>query len=156
MRQLTLYKQWRETHPKEYKKYRKRWLADHPESNKKYSKRWHAAHPGYNKRWLSAHPGYSTKFSRRWRAEHPERHKKWYLASRYDLTVRQFEALLKACHGACQICRKPFATAPRIDHDHKTKRVRGLLCNYCNVRLGFIESKLYGAALRYLKRANSR
>lgn len=38
----------------------------------------------------------------------------------------------------CAVCMAPFKDewAGYIDHDHVTGRVRGLLCDYCNVGLG--------------------
>ncbi len=40
----------------------------------------------------------------------------------------------------CAICNIPERYAPNkrlvVDHDHKTKKVRALLCNSCNVLLG--------------------
>lgn len=40
--------------------------------------------------------------------------------------------------GACGSCRKAFTNrnTPRIDHDHDTGLVRGLLCHTCNIREG--------------------
>jgi hypothetical protein len=35
----------------------------------------------------------------------------------------------------CQICASTKRLS--IDHDHKTKKVRGILCSLCNTGLGF-------------------
>lgn len=60
---------------------------------------------------------------------------------RYDMTLRDYEKLLKKQNNKCAICgsteigdksRMFFS----VDHDHKTGKVRGLLCVHCNHGLG--------------------
>jgi len=42
-------------------------------------------------------------------------------------------------HG-CAICKsKPQKRSMSIDHNHKTGKVRGLLCDSCNLSLGHLE-----------------
>jgi len=44
--------------------------------------------------------------------------------------------MLKAQGGGCAMCGKPPKNRRlHIDHDHKTKIIRGLLCYYCNRQL---------------------
>jgi hypothetical protein len=77
----------------------------------------------------------------------------------YGLTPAQFEALLKKQNYCCAICKRPFKKIqsthdPRnVDHCHKTKKVRGVLCLTCNYGLGFFqdEPRRLKNALRYLK-----
>lgn len=57
-------------------------------------------------------------------------------------------------NNACAICKISFyLTKVYIDHDHKTGKFRGLLCNRCNVALGYIESSLIDEMLIYLGRS---
>jgi hypothetical protein len=62
-------------------------------------------------------------------------------ARRYGLTVEQYHQMLENQRGLCAICLEP-PTSGRgkklyIDHDHKTGKVRGLLCHHCNMILGY-------------------
>jgi Recombination endonuclease VII len=63
----------------------------------------------------------------------------------YDLLWRQ--------QGQCKICgRRAGPRRLAIDHDHKTGRIRGLLCVRCNVGLGQFGDDPYNlqAAIFYL------
>jgi len=60
---------------------------------------------------------------------------------RYGVTPEDIAAALAAQLGACAICDicldgASKATKPHVDHDHKTGRMRALLCHHCNVLLG--------------------
>lgn len=67
----------------------------------------------------------------------------------------QYKSLLKEQNGVCAICGKPNVRASRnlsIDHCHKTKFVRGLLCTKCNFGLGYFDDneQLLLKAISYL------
>lgn len=50
-----------------------------------------------------------------------------------QLAPGEYEALLAAQGGVCAICGNPPKNRRlHIDHDHKTGRIRGLLCFTCN------------------------
>lgn len=59
---------------------------------------------------------------------------------KYGISQDQYEALLFLQGGVCAICKKPEMN-PRfsclsVDHDHRTNKVRGLLCLSCNMAIG--------------------
>jgi hypothetical protein len=72
------------------------------------------------------------------------------------MTIEDFERLLETQRGVCAICKKarPENRTLHVDHDHKTGRVRGLLCFRCNNALGDFEEKyeLFQLAADYLER----
>lgn len=80
----------------------------------------------------------------------------------YGLTPEQFQALLEAQNYKCAICGSASNKAGRkgslerlyVDHCHGEGRVRGLLCNSCNVGLGHFgdSPELLEKAIQYLKR----
>lgn len=79
--------------------------------------------------------------------DHPSKLKK-YASNRlrrrafvYGITLDEFASLLASQGGACPICGVKFESLPsqniHLDHCHVTNRIRGILCNKCNVLLGF-------------------
>lgn len=49
------------------------------------------------------------------------------------LAPGDYERMLEAQGGGCAICEtKPKTRRLHVDHDHRTGRVRGLLCFRCN------------------------
>jgi hypothetical protein len=63
-----------------------------------------------------------------------------YLKRKYGISISDYQQMLARQNGCCAVCsRQASAEAHgvlRIDHDHKTMTVRGLLCHSCNVALG--------------------
>lgn len=58
-----------------------------------------------------------------------------YLRKTYGLSLAQYNEMLRLQGGVCYICRRPRKVDARplnVDHDHRTGRVRGLLCFTCN------------------------
>lgn len=94
---------------------------------------------------IAADPSYESKAAR---------HK------RYGLTPAEYANMHAAQQGRCAICRTPVAAQARtthVDHDHATGRVRGILCQRCNIGLGFIERAEWLAQVRdYIVRNGSR
>ena len=112
---------------------------------------------------------------RRWRRENPERYRETrqrylethgeqkkardregHLRRKYGVTQNIFEALVAAQLGHCAICGASEGMALHVDHDHRTKKVRGLLCGKCNKAIGLLndDPELLVAAKLYLERAN--
>lgn len=73
------------------------------------------------------------------------------------ITMERYEAMLADQGGLCAICKgAPFGKGERlhIDHDHKSGKVRALLCGNCNTALGLLDDDpdTFSAAIEYLAR----
>jgi len=84
-----------------------------------------------------------------------ETHRGIHLKASYGLSIQDYQTMLKDQNNACALCgRSEEYKALSVDHDHKTGKVRGLLCNKCNTALGFFQDNIetVSKALDYLKR----
>jgi len=80
-----------------------------------------------------------------------------YAKVTYGLQIDHYDEMLASQKGLCAICGGPPPAHTRlvIDHSHQTGMVRGLLCNRCNVGLGFFrenQSSLANA-IQYLQKS---
>ncbi len=72
----------------------------------------------------------------------------------YGITVDEYQTMVEQQGGVCLICCQPEKNKNlSVDHCHKTKKVRGLLCGKCNVGLGYFNDseEILEAAIIYLK-----
>lgn len=73
----------------------------------------------------------------------------------YGLTVEDYDKAVLDQKGLCKICRRPPVGKTRlsIDHEHRTKVFRGLLCDPCNTAIGFLQEQpeLCRRAARYIE-----
>jgi hypothetical protein len=71
---------------------------------------------------------------------------------KYGLTENAYQNLILSQNNLCAICDESSEKSLYIDHDHKTGKVRGLLCSTCNTGLGFFrdDSNLLNKAINYL------
>jgi hypothetical protein len=80
--------------------------------------------------WYFANKNRANKKSRQ---KYEEVHRETRLVRTYGITVAQYDAILIHQNGVCAICQNPPKTRRlHVDHDHKSGRVRGLLCFRCN------------------------
>lgn len=73
------------------------------------------------------------------RRKSSEQIKNTNLKSQYGITLDQWNQMFINQNGCCAICAIPQMELKRVlsvDHNHKTGKVRGLLCGNCNHALG--------------------
>ena len=69
------------------------------------------------------------------------------------LSLEEYYARWDKQNGLCAICRGTCFRALAADHDHETKKFRGLLCSNCNRALGLFKDSVLvlERAVAYLK-----
>ena len=79
-----------------------------------------------------------------------EKRKDYTLRRTYNITLEQYNKLLKKQNGGCVCCgmknhtlQEEFNKSLVVDHSHITGKVRGLLCVYCNRALGMVTENPY-------------
>jgi hypothetical protein len=77
--------------------------------------------------------------------------REYHLRRRYGITRDEVDAMIEAQGGTCAACAgKP----EHVDHDHRTGKVRGILCFNCNQALGNVRDNtaVLSGLLSYLRR----
>ena len=91
---------------------------------------------------------------KRYELNHPDTYTNSQLKYKFGITLSQFNEMSKQQNDCCLICNKPETNGNRlsVDHCHKTGKIRGLLCDSCNVGLGrFKDDKtILEQAVKYL------
>lgn len=78
------------------------------------------------------------------------KHRNKNLMFRYKINTEDFDVILKKQKNRCAICQLESTDVLRVDHDHETGIIRGLLCHSCNLVLGHAKDNV-----QILKRAQA-
>ena len=101
---------------------------------------------------------------KKYRLDNPEEYnriKRNQNLRKYGLTFEDQEGMLREQNYKCAICGQEiflFGSSQKliahVDHDHKTGKVRGLLCKECNSGLGYFKdnTEYLLSAISYLKK----
>ena len=131
----------------------------------------------YNRPWRAKHKKYCKEYYKKYQEKHRERLKKVCAEYRknnqdkikickircnFKITQKEAEKLFKRVHGVCDICKKSETCKSHhgnimllsVDHDHKTGKIRGVLCSKCNKALGGFGNniKILKLAIKYLRK----
>ena len=91
-----------------------------------------------NGKWAKNNPERAYEGRKRWREQNLDRSKKVnknsWLKRAYGITLDKYNEMLEFQQNKCKICNENKKLV--VDHCHKTGKVRGLICDKCNVGLG--------------------
>jgi hypothetical protein len=76
-----------------------------------------------------------------------ESHRNNRLKAKYGITLEEYNKILKSQGGVCKVCGTGDPGGKygifHVDHNHKTGKIRGLLCNECNRGLGAFKDSIW-------------
>ena len=81
-----------------------------------------------------------------------------YYRRQYGITLIEVQELKEQHNNQCAICSIEFTenAKPRVDHCHRTQKIRGLLCHKCNLGIGLFKDNpiLLERAAQYVLKTN--
>lgn len=117
-----------------------------------------------------------SSYSLKWQRANPEKRRKHWAVQRerrrangherdsyyrwkYGITLQDYQRISKAQNDLCAICGHPEMSngvngkirVLSVDHNHKSGKVRGLLCFMCNSTLGIVEKVGLEKIVAYLE-----
>lgn len=116
--------------------------------------------PEYNRLYYLANKERLIEAAKKWQLLNIDKviayRRKSKLKIRYNMNSEDYDAWYEKQKGYCAICGFHQSDLKRslcVDHDHKTGKVRGLLCDDCNKGLGFFDDdpKMINKAIDYLE-----
>lgn len=141
-------KVWKGLSPEELRIAKAEYRKKHPENLKRKK--------AAARKYYKANKKKIRKKNSEWTRANPRKLLAAQLQRLYGLSLEEFNRLLIEQCGLCRICQKQMTgpIEPCADHDHETKKVRGLLCSNCNKGLGFFGDRISNleAAIKYLRR----
>lgn len=152
-------KERRRVYQKKYAKTEKRKRYNQKPEVKRKRKEYHKAYykkDNYKEYWKKYYKENKEKLIKKGRVNK--------LKNKYGLTIKDYNNMLKQQGGVCAICRKKEKDKRNdkiknlaVDHNHKTGKVRGLLCAECNKSIGYSNEdiSILQKCIKYLKKHKS-
>jgi hypothetical protein len=111
----------------------KKWATDNPDKAKEKNRK-------YNARRYEEDPEKCRRRSRDYYHNNKLKVKDKRLRTEYGISLEEYKDMVGTL---CPICGRSFGEhTPHIDHDHKTGKVRGVLCSKCNLGLGHFNDNI--------------
>ena len=131
-----------------------KWLKNNPEKRE--------ANRLKNAVWRAKDRAKHNQYMREWKFNNIDKVRRYKWKSRFGITPEQYDELFIFQRGVCAVCGKPERKKHNksnrvqmlsVDHDHVTGQVQGLLCQDCNIAIGYFHNntKRMRRAITYLK-----
>jgi len=141
----------------ERKKIKKSKRYVYPEYRKRYYNKHKKESLSYMKTYRETNKEKIQKLRKKYRKTHPENILSSRLKHAYGIDLEKYNSLLLTQKSKCALCptKNTKSKRLRVDHCHKTNKIRGLLCDNCNLMLGHAKDNLdiLMNGIAYLKKA---
>lgn len=136
------------------------------EKQREYKRLWNLKNKEKNRIWQKEydekHREEKRKYHKEWRLKNWEKYATkradQRLRVRYKIGLKDYDRMSKEQNNVCAICGdKVTDKRLRVDHNHTTGKVRGLLCVGCNIGIGAFKENINFmlSAVKYLQRYNN-
>jgi len=143
----------------------KEYYSRNKEKTKIRTQKWHKANPEKTRESLRRYRQKHIQYFRDYKRAEYVRNKDRVITilrdnkfrKKFGISLSERDRLAEVQDRKCAICGKHESEMTRrlaVDHDHVTRKIRGMLCNNCNLGLGHFKSDidLLKKALNYIER----
>lgn len=107
--------------------------------------------------WKRKNPEKVLISQRKWKKRNPDKLLAYKLRFKFGITIEEYRKMFEKQENRCAICWRGGETITKkldVDHNHKTGKVRGLLCGDCNRAIGLFKDDIYrlSNAISYLRK----
>lgn len=131
------------------KDYHKKYYQENKEyvdkQNKKYYEENKKEVVAYKKEWYNDNKDKILKMRKKRYNLTPEEQKRNSRLKQYGINFEDYDRMFIEQNGCCAICGKHQTKEKKslhVDHNHKTGKIRGLLCQKCNHGVGLFNDNL--------------
>jgi len=129
--------------------------------------KFNGSHNDYNKKWYIENKEHKNEDRKKYYKNNRQHEGNISRANHYKnkgITIEQYDAMLLSQNNVCMICKQPEKSLQNgklrrmsIDHNHKTGKIRDLLCSRCNMAIGLLleNPNIMRLAADYIERHNS-
>jgi hypothetical protein len=147
-----------------YKERHIKHMIKNREKRLEYSREYYRKNKQKFKDWIKNNPEkvkahyHNNKENRKiYIANNIDKIRSYKLMHNYNIDIVEYYKMLAKQKNKCAICGMDQSESPKIlcvDHNHKTGKVRGLLCKSCNLFIGNAHDNidLLKNAIRYLRK----
>ena len=134
-------------------------LEKRREYSRMYIKKNKEKHRERNKKWRRNNPEYDYNYGVEYRKKNAEiiktKKRDYVLRKTYGLSTKEYNKIFEKQNGKCAICSKHQSQLSRplnVDHCHNTNKIRDLLCDRCNLTVGYVENCNINDILNYINK----